>query len=368
MRVRWKLFLAQLAALTVVLVTVLLAVRSVAIQAINHHMDPMTAGLMEHLTLALREAVTLGLNEAVIAGALAAIAAASLASLGIASLLTRPIRRAAKAAEQIACGNYAQRLSYDGRDEIGEFARSFNNMAERLEETETLRRELLATISHELRTPLSNIQGYMEGLVEGVIPEEPRTYKLVHGEALRLARLVGDIERLSRLESGIEHLEFQALDATEGLRKVVEAMRPRFDRDGITLTIEAVENAPRVWADEDKLSQILVNLLTNALAHTPKGGSVTVGVLLQAQGVLFQVADTGEGIPAADLPRVFERFYRVDKSRSSAGGGTGIGLAVVKVLVERMGGTVSAESQVGEGTTVSFTLRSARQRHEPVAV
>ncbi len=345
-------------ALAVVVLTVLATVRSVAVSSVSAHMAAMTSGFREHLDLALHDAVRLGINEGLVAGLLAALFVASLASLAIAGLLTRPVKSAAEAAERIAGGDYSGRLDYKGKDEVGQFARSFNHMAAKLEETEELRRQLLATISHELRTPLSNIQGYMEGLVEGVIPPEERTFELVHDEALRLARLVGDIERLSRLESGAEHVECGAVDPAAAAEKVVEAMRPAFDRDGIALSVEKLAGGTQVWADQDKLAQILVNLLSNARAHTPSGGAVSVRLVPDAEGVLFQVTDNGSGIPGKDLPRIFERFYRVDKSRTRATG-TGIGLSVVKALVELMGGRVWAESEPGAGTTVSFTLEKA---------
>ena len=244
MRLRWKLFVAQLATLALVLTAVLLSVRSVAISAVYQHMESMGTGSVAHMTLDLRNAVTAGMNDAMVVGTFGAMAAALVASFAAASVLTRPLRGAAEAAEQIAGGDYSRRVAYARRDEIGEFAASFNNMADELQQTETLRRELLATVSHELRTPLTNIQGYLEGLLEGIVPEGPGTYQLLHGESVRLSRLVGNIERLSRLEAGIEAVEPRSVATRDALRRTVDSVSPRFEQKGVALIVEATEPVP----------------------------------------------------------------------------------------------------------------------------
>ena len=224
-----------------------------------------------------------------------------------------------------------------------------------------MRAELLATIAHELRTPLTNIQGYMEGLLDGVVAEEPATYEMVRQEAGRLSRLVGDIQRLSRLEAGAERFNPQPIDPSAAVRTAEMSLRPQFEDKGVTLNEGTPEGLPAVWVDPDKFQQVLVNLLTNACWYTPLGGSVTVTASKAAHEVLFSVRDTGMGIPPDDLPHIFERFYRVDKSRSSAGGGAGIGLAVVKGVIEQSGGSIRVESVLGEGTTMMFTLPLAAE-------
>jgi histidine kinase len=244
---------------------------------------------------------------------------------------------------------------------MGEFSRAFNEMASKLESTEQVRRELLANISHDLRTPLANIQGYMEGLIDGVMPNEPETFQLVRGEAERLTRLVAGIERVSRLEVGAEPIEPRVVEVGGLLSHAADGMRPQFEAKAVDLSVDASEHL-RVRADPDKVVQILTNLLQNALRYTPPQGSVCVSAQAEGQFVRFSVGDSGVGISAQDLPHIFERFYRADKSRSALGGGAGIGLAVVKSLVEQMGGRVWAESAVGAGTKVSFVLPHA----EPV--
>ena len=207
MRLMGKLFFANLAALVVVAAAVLISVRGVAIGAVVHHMGMMTGPMAEPMVRDLQAAISDGLDDAVLVGIGAALLVAIVTSLLVSTLITRPIRRAARAAEKIAGGDYGHRVAYAGHDEIGEFTHSFNDMAAKLEETEAVRRQLLATVSHELRTPLTSIQGYMAGLIDGVFPAEPETYSLVQREAARLARLVDDIERLSRLEAGVERVE-----------------------------------------------------------------------------------------------------------------------------------------------------------------
>ena len=359
MRLLGKLFFSNLAALAVVVVAVLVSVRSVAARAAYEHMGTMTGGMADQMVRNLQSAISQGLDDAILVGTGAALLVAVVTSLLMSTLLTRPIGRAAHAAELIAQGDYGHRVEYRGHDEVGELADAFNHMAAKLENTEIVRRELLATVSHELRTPLTSIQGYMEGLIDGVVPQEPETYHLVRREAERLTRLVGDIERLSRLEAGAERVEPTSLVTAPVVTAAVEGLRPLFDQKDVVLELHLPERLPSVWADEDKLSQILVNLLVNALKYTEPGGLVSVGAETDGDLLLFSVEDNGIGIPPEDLPHVFERFYRVDKSRSSASGGIGIGLAVVKTLVERMGGRVRATSTPGLGTRMTFTLKTA---------
>ncbi|MCE5254197.1 MAG: HAMP domain-containing histidine kinase [Actinomycetia bacterium] len=357
MSTRWRLFFSYLAVIVVLVVALSLAVRSLAIHAVTTHMTGMGRGGMRYLmTEEIQGAINAGVNQGVLWGALAGLVAAVIASYLVSGWITRPLAHMADAADKIAAGDFGQRVSHAGRDEIGRFAIAFNNMAGQLEQTETLRRELLGTISHEIRTPLATIEGYMQGLIDGVIPEEPETYELVRREAARLSRLVTDIERLSRLEAGAEPISPRQMDAAEAVEAAAASLKPQFANAALSLDIDCGDPCPKVWADPDKFTQILGNLLSNSLRYTPPGGTVKVTVRSEHAMVAFTVEDNGTGIPAADLPRIFERFYRVDKSRSSAGGGSGIGLAVAKALVEQMGGSISAESVPGEYTRVTFRL------------
>ena len=362
MQLRWKLFLSYLVACAVIIAAASVAFRGVAIGAVRDHMGTMMASMMPGATSDLQEAITGGVEQAILVALVVAGLVAVAASLIVAVWITRPLAHMAEVARRIADGRYGQRVAYRANDEIGEFSEAFNQMAATLEATEKLRAELLATIAHELRTPLTNIQGYMEGLLDGVVAEEPATYDMVRQEAGRLSRLVGDIQRLSRLEAGAERFDPQSVDPSAAIQTAQMSLRPQFEDKGVLLGEEeqTTEGLPAVWVDPDKLQQVLVNLLTNACRYTPPGGTVTVAASKAADAVLFSVRDTGIGIPPDDLPHIFERFYRVDKSRSSAGGGAGIGLAVAKGVIEQSGGSIHVESVFGEGTTMMFTLPLAR--------
>jgi signal transduction histidine kinase len=360
---RWRLFLSYLAVIVALVVVLSIAVRSLAVRAINAHMTGMMGmgdGSNGMMTGDLDKAVTAGVNEAILWGALAAVVLAVIASYLVTGWITRPLGHMAEVAGRIAAGDLRQRVSYKAGDEIGQFATAFNDMAGQLQKTEELRQELLGTISHEIRTPLATIEGYMQGLMDGVVPAEPETYELVRREAARLGRLVTDVERLSRLEAGAEAITPRELAVVEAVEAVVAPLRPQFAHTGLSFFVNCPEPCPRIWADPDKFAQILGNLLSNSLRYTPPGGAVKVDVQARDAMVAFVVEDNGVGIPAVDLPHVFERFYRVDKSRSSSGGGSGIGLAVAKALTEQMGGSIKAESVPGSYTRFSFLLPRAQ--------
>lgn len=381
MKFRWRLFYSHIVAIAVVVLVVAISVRSIAVGAISAHMS----GMMSLVSRSMEIAVVDGLTEALLWATAAGVAVAIVASFAVSGWLTSTLGQMAGVTRRIAAGEYGQRVSYAADDEVGELARSFNDMAARLEETENVRRELLGTISHELRTPLSNIQGYMEGLIDGVVPEDPETYQLVHREAARLSRLVADIERLSRVEAGAERIVPRRLATGTVVGDTVGRLRPQFEQKPLSLSIEIAEGVPDVWVDEDKLVQILTNVVGNSFKYTQEGGHVTVrlrssnavgvagderGISGGSEMVLFEVNDDGMGIPAEDLPHIFERFYRVDKSRSVLGGGAGIGLAVARSLVDQMGGVIGAESVLGRGTLVWFALPAATgaraaASHEP---
>ena len=217
----------------------------------------------------------------------------------------------------------------------------------------------MANIAHELRTPLTSISGYMEGLIDGVVPATEETYELVHREAGRLSRLVNDLQRLSRAESGKEKLDVIPLPAQIVLDRLSRRLEPQFRDKGVELSVDIEPGASPVLADEDRLDQVLTNLLDNALRYTEAGGKVTVEVCGQDGKVAVTVSDTGIGISAEDLPHIFERFYRADKSRSRERGGTGIGLTIAKRYVEVLGGTISVSSEPGQGTRFNVLLPSS---------
>ncbi len=230
-------------------------------------------------------------------------------------------------------------------------------MATELEQTETMRRQLVADVSHELRTPLTTIKGTVEALIDGVLPPEAETYQRIVREADRLQRLVDDLQELSRVEAEAYELDRRPLPMETVLQATVERLEHQFEEKGVALRVTVPPDLPPVLADEARIEQVLLNLVGNALQYTPRGGWVHVSAG-QANGmVVTSIEDNGIGIAVEHLSRLFTRFYRVDKSRSRIGGGSGIGLTIARSLVEAHGGTIRADSPGrGKGSTFSFTL------------
>jgi signal transduction histidine kinase len=288
---------------------------------------------------------------------LAATAAAAVASLLVSRRVVDPLRNVLAATRRIASGRYGERVPVRDADELGELSESFNAMARALDDAEKRRMDVISDLSHELRTPLSTLRGYMEGLAEGVIEPSEETWALLYAEADRMERLVDDLRQLSQAEAGQLALNTVPVSPAEPVRLAVERMLSLFEEKGVELRSTVPEGSPPVLADADRVVQVLTNVLDNALRHTPAGGWVAVVVEAGGDGATFEVTDTGEGIALEHLPHVFERFYRTDKSRSREGGGSGVGLAISRALVETMGGKMWAESPgPGKGATLTFTL------------
>jgi histidine kinase len=296
----------------------------------------------------------------IVAGFGAGLAAVAL-SVGISRRIVQPLRVVAETSRVIASGRYEARLDLRARDEVGELAQSFDQMAAALADMETTRRQLIADVSHELKTPLASIKGYMEGLQDGVIFPAPEVFSLVHREAQRLHTLVDDLQELSRIEAGGLALSLRPCQPARLLQTSADRLRPQYEEKGVTLIVEAAPDLPDVRADPDRVAQVLINLLGNALQYTPPGGTVIASAALNGHEIRVNVRDTGIGIDPAHLEHIFLRFYRVDKSRSRIGGGSGIGLTIARTLIEAMGGRLWAESDgIGHGSVFRFTLPLAR--------
>ncbi len=288
---------------------------------------------------------------------------ASLIALGLAALLSfvltravlRPLRRIGDAAGRVAAGDYSARTEIASGDEVGQLGRAFDQMADSLEKIEQLRKAMIVDIAHELRTPLTNVRGYLEGMADGVVPPSKETFALLEGEILRLVRLIGDLNQLTRAEAAGAFLRREEVDLAEIIGQVMELYRRDFESRGIDTHTHIDEGATRVMADRDKLMQALRNLVQNAWQYTAPGGSVEISAAPAEGGVMLAVANTGAEIAEGDIPLIFERFYRADKSRSRESGGAGIGLAIVKSLIEAHGGRVGADSEAGQ-TRVWITL------------
>ncbi len=307
-----------------------------------------------------------GVNSSLWLAGAVAIFIALVLSLLLARQITLPLRALSSAARRIAAGDLTQRVPVKSRDEIGQLATAFNSMAESLGRNEQLRRNMVADIAHELRTPLAVIHGNLEAMLDGVIEPSQQNIASIHEESLVLQRLITDLRELSLAEAGQLQLQRTPTDLSEVLEKAAATYRPVAQEKEVTVQMQAAEGLPLVSIDPQRITQVIGNLISNALRHTGSGGEVTVGVqaadganehgILTGKSVMVSVIDNGVGIPAEELPFVFERFYRADKSRARATGGSGLGLAIVKQLVEAHGGRVWAESEVGVGSKFSFTL------------
>lgn len=366
----WKLFLSYLIVILVGVIVLASSAELAIPRSFNRHMAAMasmmgdimgTEGLGSDLFSNFRAAV----SEALLLGALTSLLSAIIVSFLISRRVVAPVREMMAASSRIADGHYRERVSLSGAlephemDELENLAVRFNQMAEKLEKTETMRRQLIGDVAHELRTPLTTIKGSMEGLIDGVLNADVRTFQQVYQEADRLQRLVNNLQELSKVEAGAYELKpiptriSVLIDATQA------RLNRQFDEKGVVLEINVPLDLPLVLADRDRISQVLLNLVGNALQFTPHGGTVQINAWQAEDEVLVSIQDTGIGIPPEHLPHIFTRFYRVDSSRSRAGGGSGIGLTIAKLLVEAHGGRLWAESSgAGRGSTFTFTIQA----------
>lgn len=281
---------------------------------------------------------------------------ALLLTLFLSQSILGPIGALTSAARQMEKGDLSQRVEVRTEDELGELASAFNAMADGLKRLEQLRRNMVTDVAHELRTPLSNVRGYLEAIKDGMIAPTSEVVESLHEEAMLLNRLVDDLQELALAEAGQLKLVRQELQLTEVVEKVVHLARSKAAEKSLALQVHLPGDLPPVYADAERLSQILRNLLNNAITNTSTGGEIWIAAKAIGAQVEVCVRDTGKGIAAEHLPYVFERFYRADKSRTRLTGGAGLGLAIVRQLVESHGGEVNITSQVGAGTTVTFTI------------
>jgi two-component system, OmpR family, phosphate regulon sensor histidine kinase PhoR len=292
---------------------------------------------------------------------------AALVSVPIAGWISRRITGMEKTARSIAAGAVLERAAVTSHDELGALAGALNTMAEklhsdiaRLEKLERVRSEFLGNVSHELRTPIFSIQGFLETLLDGAVddPAVNRDFlEKAHTQAGRLNALLRDLIEISRIESGEMKMSFRYFTLEPFLEQMVEEMKDESGGKNLSIVrIPGMENL-EVYGDRERLRQVMTNLIDNALKYTDAGGSVTLRYAPLDESCAISVTDTGRGIPAEHIPRIFERFYRVDRDRSREVGGTGLGLSIVKHIVEAHGGTVRVESTVGKGSTFTFTLK-----------
>jgi two-component system sensor histidine kinase BaeS len=310
------------------------------------------------LYLGVRDEPTYGLSSGSIGAAAAAVV---LVAVVCAFLLTRrvlrPIAALTEASHRLGEGRPAQAVPESGRDELAELTRTFNRMAASLARSEERQRRLIGDVAHELRTPLANLRGYLEALSDGVLQPSPELFASLHEEALLQQRIVDDLQELALAEAGVLAYHRGSVDLAELAETVRTAFRPQAEAAGVALTVEAEPAV--VPGDSDRLRQVLGNLLRNALAATPSGGSVAIRVAAQGGRAVIEVADTGRGIAAADLPHIFDRFWRADAARARATGGSGLGLAIAHEIVAAHDGRIRVVS--GEGTGSVFTVDLPRE-------
>jgi signal transduction histidine kinase len=271
--------------------------------------------------------------------------------------LTAPLNRLAEAARSIGARNLSRRVAERGSDELVAVARAFNDMAANLEAAEQLRRNLVADVAHELRTPLTVLQGNLRAILDEVYPLDKSEVARLYEQTRLLSRLVNDLHELAQAEAKQLPLNLQPTDPTQLIQTIGDTFRPAAEAKAVMLRTDLADSLPPIEVDPARLSQVLHNLLANALRHTPGGGAITLGAAPENGALRLTVADTGEGIPAEHLPHIFDRFYRADPARSRDRGGAGLGLAIARAIVEAHGGAIEAASAGAPGQGTTFTIR-----------
>lgn len=367
----WKVFLSYL---LVVLIGILVLISAASLfvpATFERHMDSMNAimangsslGSDEEMQAELFSQYTIAVYEAISYASVAALIAAITASILISRQVVTPMLRMTSLSHRIAEGEYDERLSLPGSskgdqlDELDQLALSFNQMAEKLEKVETMRRQLIGDVTHELRTPLTAVKGYLEGMMDGVLPASQETFQQMFSEIERLQRLVNDLQELSRVESGAVQLNPAFVSPASLVEKIQSNLSRQFEEKNILLKTDIQPELPDIFVDSDRILQVLTNLVGNALQYSSDGGKVVISVHRDKSEITFSVKDTGIGISPEQLPFIFNRFYRTDKSRNRASGGSGIGLTIAKAMVHAHQGRIWAESQgEGKGSTFTFTI------------
>lgn len=362
MSIVWKLFVSYLIVIAIGAIVLIVTTLSIAPVTFSQHIgnmrENMSSSMMIDLETEVNESFNNAMTNALIFATLAATSAAAIVSAYVSYRITSPIRATVHASQRIASGYYDERLGIYSSDELGQLAKSFNRMATSLEDIETTRQRLIGDISHELKTPLASIQAYMEGLQDGVIVPTLDTFQQIHRETRRLQRLVYDLQELSRVEAGQMSLQIKLLDLVSLLQSATEWIKPQFEDKQVQLLVDLPDEPIDIQADYDRLRQVILNLLGNALQYTPQKGTVIIRSESTSTEVLIHIQDTGIGLSEQDTERIFERFYRVDKSRSRLSGGSGIGLTIARHILRAHGSDLHVKSLgLNKGSTFYFKLR-----------
>lgn len=367
-QLRWRIVATHLSVVLVGVVVVLLMANIITKQVIPDAVQTQISRLVLATTEPevdaarsnLLDAFRTSIVTAVSVAAVGAIIAGIGSGLLLARQIIRPLQQISNSSKRIAEGRYSERVSIPDSKELASVAENFNQMAIALEHIEQQRVLMIGSVAHELRTPLAGLAGYLEGLMDGLIPNEPASFREMYQEVRRLHRLVDDLQALSRVESGQISLNMEGLELEPIVERVVNQLRPQAEASGISLALDPADSGQTlVCGDKDRIAQILLNLIGNAIRYTPEGGHVAVAIASRTHQVEIVVEDDGIGIPQEALPYIFERFFRVDTSRSRRSGGSGIGLTIARHLAWAMGGELTASSP-GEGHGSTFTLTLPR--------
>jgi signal transduction histidine kinase len=296
------------------------------------------------------------INFFLLTGGILAIVVATFITFILARRISQPIRVLTLAVSRLGKGDFSQRVEIKDKSEVGELANTFNSMADNLERSETLRRHIVTDVAHELRTPVSNIRGQLEAIQDKLLKPDAKSIGSLHEETMLLSRLIDDLQDLTLVEAGKLNMIKEPEDVKAIILQTVDVMQPRAKSSGLSINTDISDGLPPCYIDQHRVSQILKNLVSNAIIHTPRQGQINISARKLDSRVEISVADTGEGISQEDMPYIFERFYRADKSRTRVTGGTGLGLTITKRLVEAHGGEIKVESEPGKGSRFYFTI------------
>jgi len=331
---------------------------------LNHlqSMQGMMGGMMRDQTVIQVEQDFLGnLKQTLWIAGIAGVVIAIVLGAIFTRQIVAPLGKVAASAGRVAQGDFKQKVNIGGAGELDQLGKAFNSMAATLELNQQVRRNMVADIAHELRTPLTVLQGNVEAMQDGLLPPDKAHLASLHQETLLLARLVDDLRTLSLADAGQLQFRPTSVNLQSLSSQVVESFQALFSAKHIEADLTGPDNLPEVTVDPERTAQVLRNLIGNAIHYTPEGGKIAVRLVADTGGVIVSVIDNGIGISPEDLPRVFDRFYRVDRSRTRSSGGSGLGLAIVKQLIEAQQGRVWAESTPGKGSIFSFELPYPRQ-------
>jgi signal transduction histidine kinase len=341
-RLLWKLLLNMVPVIGVTILVVWLAIDHLAATYFMRLMENYAIEPIDSHQMFLQ-----AVHRYLLWAALAALALALLLSFLMTKRVLRPLAQMTRISRELAAGNFANRVEVVSRDEVGQLGAAFNRMADSLEKLEQLRKNMVTDVAHELRTPLTNLRGYLEGLSDEVVPPSRSTFRMLENEIMRLVHLVDDLQQLTKAESAKAFLRRREISVATLIDQLRTLFDPRFQAKQLALEVRIEPPRLNIYADLDKLLQALRNLLENAWRYTPRGGAVQIAAEPTAAGVEISISNSGPGISGEDLPFIFERFFRADRSRSREQGGAGIGLSIVKELIEAHGGQVGAESAAG---------------------